>query len=95
VRDNCCWYTSSSGRVEFWLYRADASFGYHQGACDAEIAGLRQQPYIIKQLAALDAAVLRDELREWGAWDSTELADHDANLSRILWLACGDIVESE
>lgn len=88
------WFTSSSGRIEFWLYEADARFGYHPGQCDASIAGLRQQPYIAKQLDAIDPAALRAELCEYGAWDEPELANHDENLSRILWLACGDIVDN-
>ncbi|WP_321868568.1 hypothetical protein [Burkholderia ubonensis] len=88
------WYTSSSGSIEFWLYEADARFGYHPGQCDASIAGLRQQPCIAKQLAMIDPAALRAELREYGAWDDVQLTDHNENLSRILWLACGDIVEN-
>ncbi|WP_448168667.1 hypothetical protein [Burkholderia ambifaria] len=88
------WFTSSSGRIEFWLYEADARVGYHPGQCDASIAGLRQQRYIVKQLDKVDPAALRDELREYGAWDDVQLADHNENLSRILWLACGDIVEN-
>ena len=32
-------------------------------------------------------------LREYGAWDAEELADHEANARRVLWLACGDVKE--
>lgn len=32
-------------------------------------------------------------LRGYGAWDEEQLKDHDENLTRILWLACGDILE--
>jgi hypothetical protein len=39
-------------------------------------------------------AELRRTLKEYGAWDATELADHDQNLQRILWLAAGDISDS-
>jgi hypothetical protein len=41
----------------------------------------------------MDPATLAAELREYGAWDDDELSEHDANLERILWLACGDISE--
>lgn len=32
-------------------------------------------------------------LREFGAWDAEELADHEANNRRVLWIACCDIKE--
>lgn len=87
------YYTTSSGRLTLTLTREQAHAGSHAGQCDADIAQLRTEPRIRRQLAMLDPALLRAELAEWGAWDDTELADHDANLSRILWLACGDIAE--
>lgn len=88
------WYSTSSGQIEIALTVADAHAGSHPGPCDADIAALRTLPYIAEQLAELDPEILAGELREYGAWDDAELADHDANLSRILWLACGDIAES-
>jgi hypothetical protein len=89
------WFSTGSGRIEIRLSLDDALDGSHSGPCDADIADLRTVPYIAEQLAALDPALLSAELKEWGAWDETERADHDANLSRILWLACGDIRENE
>lgn len=88
------WYTSSCGRVELEIDRNDARIGYHQGSCDADISALRQVPYIAAQLAKIDPAALRAELRGYGAWNDAELADHEANLDRVLWLACGDIVDN-
>jgi hypothetical protein len=38
---------------------------------------------------------LSAELKEYGAWDAEELADHEQNLQRILWLASGDITEQD
>jgi hypothetical protein len=49
------------------------------------------EPGVAAQLAALDPEKVRDELREYGAWDDDELADHAANLLRVLWLAAGQI----
>ena len=80
-------------RFEIALIRADARMGSHQGACDADIAELRKVPYIKRQLDALDPDALRAELSEYGAWDDDELADLESCLDRILWLACGNIVE--
>jgi hypothetical protein len=50
-------------------------------------------PAIAEQLAKLDSGTLSAELKEYGAWDAEELADHDENLQRILWLAARDIHE--
>ena len=104
------WFSTGSGRIEFELRLSDAHYGHHQGQCDDDIADLRKVPYIaailasinadllrdeLREYGAWDADLLRDELREYGAWDADELADHDANLDRILWIACGDITEAE
>jgi len=86
-------YTSSNGRIELNITLRDARAGSHPGPCDADIAALRAVPYIRRQLARIDPAALRAELREFGAWDTEELADHSANIARILWIACGDIAE--
>jgi hypothetical protein len=48
---------------------------------------------MVGQLQKLDRALVASELREYGAWDSDELADHAQNLQRLLWIACGDIAE--
>jgi len=87
------WYTSGSGRIELKLTREQAMCGSHMGACDGDVAYLRTLPAIRRQLDKLEPAVVAEELKEYGSWDETELADHDENLSRLLWLACGDIVE--
>ena len=89
------WFSTSCGRIELKITKRQAEQGSHQGQCDADIAALRQIPSIRRQLARLDPAAVVAELREYGAWDTTELADHDANLSRLLWCACGDINENE
>ncbi len=88
------WFSTSSGRIELRLTMAEAETGYHSGRCDDDIAFLRNEPRIKRQLDKLDPDLLRNELREYGAWDGDELADHDANLDRILWLACGDIIDN-
>ena len=41
----------------------------------------------------LDPDLIRKELREYGAWDDTELADDDANRERLLWIASCNIHE--
>lgn len=89
------WFITGSGRIEFYLTPADAGIGHHSGQCDDDVEYLRGVPYIAKQLAEIDPATLAGELREYGAWDESELSNHDDNLNRILWIACGDIQEEE
>ncbi len=87
------WFTSSSGRIEFKMTMEEAWSASHQGQCDDDVKALSQVPRIARQLAKIDPQLLRDELREYGAWDGDELADHDQNLQRILWLAAGQIID--
>ena len=87
------YFTSNTPSVALKLSVADAEYGSHAGNCDQEIADLRAMPKIKRQLDKIPADNLRAELGDYGAWDDTELADHDENLSRILWIACGDIRE--
>lgn len=85
------WFSSSSGRIELSMTLEQAQSASHQGQCDDDVLSLSHIPMIAVQLAALDSKLLASELKEYGAWDETQLADHDQNLQRILWLAAGDI----
>jgi hypothetical protein len=80
-------------RFDLDIPRKLAKIGHHQGRCDEDIAYLRTHRKILKQLNALDPAAVREELAEYGAWMPEDLEDHERNLSRVLWLACGDIME--
>lgn len=88
------WFTSSSGRIELQMTLEQARGASHQGQCDADVLALSKVPAIAEQLAALNPTVLAAELKEYGAWDTEELADHEQNIQRILWLAAGDIVDN-
>lgn len=88
------WYTSSSGRIELNIPLRVAEIGSHQGQCDADIAWImKHEAKVSRQLRRVDPEVLREELKGYGCWDEEELEEHHANLTRLLWLACGDIVE--
>ena len=87
------WYTSSNGRIELKMTLAQAQSASHPGPCDADVAALVKARNISWQLSALDPAVVREELDEYGAWDEEELADHNQNLRRLVWLAANDITE--
>ena len=70
-----------------------ASIGSHQGACDNDIDYLMELPMIKRQLSKINPESLKKELKEYGAWDSEQLQDHNENLKRWLWISCGDILE--
>ncbi len=61
------------------------------GACDEAVAAWT--PKIdFRQVLEDD---IRKELKEYGAWDSVELQDKQANRERIVWIAAGNIKEEE
>ena len=64
------------------------------GPADGAVSELVKVPRIAKQLAQVDPDELRRYLKEFGAWDVDELADHDANLARVVWIATGDLREN-
>jgi len=76
------------------LTQEDAETGSHSGSCDDDIAWLRTQTRVQEELDRIPADDLRAELKEYGAWSEEELADHENNLDRILWLACGNILDN-
>lgn len=88
------YFSTGSGRIELNITRREAESGSHMGQCDADVLALSKLPKIARQLRKIDPALLVAELREYGAWDDEELADHAQNLQRLLWIACGDIVEN-
>lgn len=89
------YWISSDGKIELSIELEHAIDGSHVGDCSDDIDSLRRVPYIAEQLEAIEAEHLVRELAEWGAWEASELMDHELNLNRILWIACGDIREEE
>lgn len=88
------WYTSSSGRIELEINLEHAEMCSHSGDCEHNVKRLLQYPYIKAQLKKLSNDVLKGELLEYGAWNDQELNNHADNQIRILWIACGDIMEN-
>ena len=86
-------WTTSSGRIELQITPAQAATCSHSGQCDSDVMALSRVPSIAQQLARIKPDILTSELRDYGAWDDTELADHDQNLQRILWIATCDMDE--
>jgi hypothetical protein len=88
-----CWI-SGCGRIDLTINLDDALACSHSGQCDSDVEWLRQQPYIIEQLNGIKPQLLINILREYGAWDDGDLADHEANLDRLVWIACCDTAEN-
>jgi hypothetical protein len=87
------YWCDSYGKIELNITKAQAEMCSHSGDCEADVIALRQVPAIRRQLARIEKDTLKACLKEYGAWDEVELSDHDYNLTRLLWLACGDITE--
>ena len=87
------WCSSSSGTLNLWLTLEDAESASHQGECENDVVALARKPCVKAQLQDWEPADLAAELKEYGAWDTRELADHERNLIRMLWLAAGEICD--
>lgn len=88
------YWSESLGRIELKITKAQAESCSHPGPCDSDVADLRKAPSIRRQLDKLSPELVAECLREYGAWDAEELSDHGANLDRLLWIACCDLVET-
>jgi hypothetical protein len=80
-------------RFELGLTTNDVDLCAHSGACDNDVLIVSQKDYVVEQFNRIDKDALRAELKEYGAWDGKELADHTDNCQRIVWLAAWDIRE--
>lgn len=89
------YWTTGSGRIELNITKTNAAIGSHQGQCDDDVKMLMQLPSIKKQLNKIPADLLASELQEYGAWHADELSNHEENKMRILWIACGDILDGK
>lgn len=82
-----------SGHCEINIKYDDAANCSHSGSCDHDVRYLAGERYIKKQTDKIDPALLRRELKEYGAWNEIELLDHRQNIMRMLWIFCNDIME--
>lgn len=65
------------------------------GDCTNAIQEFLQDKEIASILDSLDPDLIARELREYGAWDETELQNHQENKERILWIAIGNIWDEQ
>ena len=88
------WCAGSGRPLSLRLTLDEAQSCSHPGQCDADIDYLLLTDGISAQVSTWDPETLRAELAEYGAWEETELADHEANIKRMVWLACNDVAEN-
>lgn len=81
-------YYASFNRFEIELTEEQALNCSHQGDCYQDVKDTLPELGL-----SLDPDKVRDELKEYGAWDEEELKDDEENLLRIVWIAAGDIRE--
>ena len=86
-------YWISNNGIELNITKKQAASCSHSGSCDKDILILAGIPSVRRQLSRISVSSLVSALSEYGAWDDKELADHEENKLRLLWLACGDIDE--
>lgn len=90
-------YWASFGRFELRLPGACVLDCSHSGPCDDDVAHC--VPEIRAQIErdgfanAPTPDTIREELRDCGAWGAEELADDDANFSRLVWIAAGNVAD--
>jgi len=84
---------ASFNRFEIKMTLKQAQSASHPGPCDADVAALLKDRKILRQIHKLNTIAMRDELREYGAWNDDELSDFDANAARIVWIAACNIAE--
>jgi len=90
-------WSTSSGRITLELSIARAKACLHSGPCDNDVMCHAQASEIKCQLDSIDNDTLISELEEYGAWTKEELQaeDRQDNLERLLWIACGDVMDDE
>ena len=87
------YWSTSSGRIELQMTKAQAATVSHPGDCYLDVCALLRDKRIRRQVDKLDRELVKAELREHGAWDDADMIDHEANLQRLVWLAGCDIME--
>lgn len=65
----------------------------HQGDCELDVVALLKDTKIRQQLEKITDRSLKEELKDYGAWDEGELMSREDNEKRIIWIAACNIRE--
>jgi len=76
-----------------WFNRRNLPRGFvdacsHSGRCDEDVQ------IFMHRFDVPNKEYLSDFLSQYGAWDETELKNHEDNKMRLLWLMAGDISDN-
>lgn len=85
------WWSESLGRFELQIPGEAIEDIFQPGPADETVEYWAKK---IERPARATAKALRDSLREYGAWDESELADDAANWHRVVWSAACDLGDS-
>lgn len=83
-------FTSHFERFEIELTKEQVLACSHQGECYYDCKDVLGELNL-----EIDPSLVRDELKEYGAWSDEELSDDNENLIKAVWIAAGDIKESK
>ncbi len=84
-------YWASFNYVEFQMIGQAVIDCSHSGQCDEDVAYWQTR---IVRPASCTKEKLAMELKGYGAWNSEELADDEANWRRIIWIGASNISDS-
>lgn len=85
------WATFNNLEIEMTLRQAESCS--HPGDCEPDVRMLMEHPLIKRQRKRIDPELIRQELKEYGAYSEEDLQDDDMNWVRILWIGANDISE--
>lgn len=82
---------------DWMLTRADLTEAEYSALVACAQPGIDAAPAVDRFIDANEVSGNADTCRaylfHYGAWDTDELSDHDANLRRLVWIVAGDIRE--
>ena len=85
------WASFNNLEIEMTLNQAESCS--HPGDCEPDVRMLMEHPHIKRQRKRIDPELIRQELKEYGAYSEEDLQDDDMNWVRILWIGANDITE--
>jgi hypothetical protein len=81
------WWTDTHGYIELEMTVDQMNMVPASGDGEPGVLALLAEPSIKEQVDKLNPETVRKVLHGYGTWDAEQLADHEANIMRLLWLA--------
>lgn len=77
-------------RIDDWYRTCSA-----QGDCESVVSDFICDPIFDALAQSTPHEYIRRELQEYGAWSAEDLADHEMNLTRFVWITACNMREEE